>query len=98
METLEHEIEVYLSSRCIEEGWMCVKFIPDHRAGFPDRLILLPGGKCIWCELKRPKGGRLSPLQTVQHQILRRHGQEVHIVKNKEEAEDLIEKIKQSLN
>ncbi|MBR5879532.1 MAG: VRR-NUC domain-containing protein [Akkermansia sp.] len=29
----------------------------------PDRLVLLPGGRIYFVEMKRPKDGRLSPRQ-----------------------------------
>lgn len=46
-----------------KHGGMCLKWVCPGWTGVPDRIILLPDGKVIFCELKRPKGGRLSPMQ-----------------------------------
>ena len=87
---LESEVEDCLR-RCVERaGGVCVKFLPDFARGFPDRIVLLPGGLLVWVELKRPRGGVLSPAQRVQHVTLRRLGQRVEVVWTKEQAEDLV--------
>jgi len=43
------------------------------RAGIPD-LTLIAGGKVTFLELKRERGGRLSPPQIAMHQELRNAG------------------------
>ena len=60
------------------------------RRGFFDRLVLLPGGRVIFAELKRPRRGRLSV-----HQIRRRDrylalGAEVAVVKNSADIDALM--------
>lgn len=35
------------------------------RAGVPDYVVVLPGGRVVWVEMKRIKGGRVSPEQRV---------------------------------
>ena len=75
---------------CVEDtGGQCVKFLPDYKRGWPDRLVLLPFGKVAWVETKT-KGGKLSPMQEVAHEQLRRLGQEVYVVWTKEQARDLV--------
>ena len=86
----EIEVESYLV-RCVEQaGGRCEKFIPDHRAGWPDRIVMMPGGLLVWVETKKPKGGRLSDLQRYAHGILRGLGQRVEVVWTKAEADELI--------
>lgn len=70
-----------------------MKFLPDFARGFPDRIVLLPGGRLVWAELKRPRGGVLSPSQLVQHTVLRRLGQRVEVVWTEEQADDLIREL-----
>jgi hypothetical protein len=41
-------------------------------------------------ETKKPKGGRVSKLQCVQHDRLRRLGQRVEVVWTKEQADALV--------
>lgn len=70
-------------------GGVSVKHGQD---GWPDRLIVLPGGVLVWVELKR-QGGRLAPLQELRAARLRALGQRVEIVWSAEEAEQLIREL-----
>ncbi len=96
--TLEREVEARLFSLARAQGWGCEKFKPDLNSGMPDRLILLPDHRCVWVELKRPNGGRLSMLQRYQHKRLRGMGQDVRVVWTKEQADALIADIKKELS
>lgn len=90
---LENEVEGHLRRRVERVGGICVKFLPDFARGFPDRIILLPRGVLVWVETKRPRGGVLSPVQKVQHVLLRRLGQRVEVVWTKDQADDLIDSL-----
>jgi len=70
-----------------------VKFLPDYKRGWPDRILLLPAGRLVWVETKRPEGGRLSSAQLVAHEQLRRMGQRVELVWTKEAADRLVESL-----
>lgn len=61
--TLEKDIERKLREMVKRHGGLCLKWVCPGRAGVPDRIILLPGGRVIFAEVKRPKGGRYSGLQ-----------------------------------
>lgn len=50
------------------------------RAGVPDLVLLFPGGRTIFVELKSPHG-TLSTMQKIFHEELRLMGFEVHTVK-----------------
>lgn len=88
--TREREVELRLVNLVSAHGGLCLKFVPDQAPGMPDRQVLMPGGVTVWVELKRPKGGRLSPLQMWRHEQLRKLGQRVEIVWTKEQAEALV--------
>lgn len=60
---LEKEIEQSLVRLVRNHGGMCLKWVCPGWAGVPDRIILMPGGRVIFVELKRPKGGVLSSRQ-----------------------------------
>lgn len=60
---LEKDIERKLRKKVEAHGGLCLKWVCPGWAGVPDRMILLPGGRIIFAELKRPKGGKLSELQ-----------------------------------
>ena len=61
--TLEKDIETKLRKMVEAHGGLCLKWVCPGWSGVPDRIILLPGGHVIFAETKRPKGGKLSPLQ-----------------------------------
>lgn len=50
----EKPIEDHLRDECKQYGGLAVKFLPYFVVGFPDRIVLLPGGKIAFVELKRP--------------------------------------------
>lgn len=58
-------------------GW-AIKLLPSV-SGLPDRIVLLPGGKIIFIELKSPTG-TVAPHQTVIHNRLRALGFEVLVL------------------
>ena len=63
--TLEKEIEKKLIDKVRARGGYCLKWVCPGWSGVPDRICLLPGGRVVFVETKRPKGGRLSELQKV---------------------------------
>ena len=65
----ERHIESALVKQAKAVGGLCVKLIPCGLAGLPDRLVLLPGGRVLFVELKRP-GEKPRPLQRKRHRQL----------------------------
>lgn len=63
MTPLEKDIEKALGRMVGRRGGRCLKWVCPGWAGVPDRIILLPGGRIVFVELKRPKGGDVSALQ-----------------------------------
>ena len=63
MEVLEKEIEEKLIKMVKSYGGKCPKWVSPGWAGVPDRLVLLPGGRIIFVETKKPKGSRVAALQ-----------------------------------
>lgn len=64
MTKLEKDIERKLRVTVAKLGGQCLKWVCPGWVGVPDRIILLPGGRIIFAEIKRPKGGKISPMQT----------------------------------
>ncbi|MGN0384581.1 MAG: VRR-NUC domain-containing protein [Lachnospiraceae bacterium] len=50
----ETDIEDYLKERVKEEGGLALKFVSPGCTGVPDRVVILPGGKVGFLELKKP--------------------------------------------
>jgi hypothetical protein len=70
----EAPIEEYLADEIVDwHDGLCLKLKWLGGIGFPDRVILLPGGRVIFVELKRP-GGRKGPLQPWWADTLKRLG------------------------
>lgn len=63
MTPLEKDIEKSLCRMVGRHGGLCLKWVSPGRAGVPDRIILLPGRRTLFVELKRPKGGQIGKLQ-----------------------------------
>ena len=78
--TLERDIEAKLVKRVKAHGGLCLKWVSPSAAGVPDRIVLLPGGRVIFVETKRPKGGKLSPLQLHWDRVLQDLGFRVWVV------------------
>ena len=85
---LEKRIEGKLKAALQARGALVYKFVSPGQAGVPDRLIVLPGGRCVFVELKQLKG-RMNELQKWQIERLRTQGAEVYVVKGPEDAEAL---------
>ena len=88
---LEKDIESALKRRVEGCGGKCIKFVAVSESGIPDRIVLLPHGRVIFVELKRPYGGRLSAIQKYQLDKLRSLGCEAAVVKNHKDIEELLE-------
>jgi len=82
----ETQIERHLAQGVKALGGKAYKFTSPGNVGVPDRLVLLPGGKVLFAELKA-EGGRLTPNQAMQIGVLRRLGAEVHEVWGKQGVE-----------
>ena len=92
----EREVEAYLTKKLKAIGLDCVKFIPDGCVGMPDRLIILPDRRVLWCELKT-KGGHLSEMQRYRHHQLEELGHEVVTVWDIPQADELVERLAETI-
>ena len=87
--TKECAIEARLVKAVALFGGVTVKMQSAPR-GFPDRLVLLPGGKVIFTEVKRPKGGRVSPHQRDWMARLRQCGARAVVVRNAADIDKIL--------
>lgn len=75
----EKEIEKKLVLEVKKLGGLAVKFVSPGFDGMPDRILLMPGGKMAFVEVKAP-GKRSRPLQMARHKLLRGLGFSVFIL------------------
>lgn len=83
---LEKTIERKLTDAVRAAGGICPKLVCPGMNGMPDRLILLPGGRVAFAEIKAP-GKKPRPLQLSRHRLLEKLGFAVFVPDDAEAAE-----------
>lgn len=86
----EKSTEAHLVRRAAELGGVAVKF--TGCAGWPDRLVLMPGGRVAFCELKS-KGCRPRRLQEVTIERIRALGVRVWVCDDRAQVEQMLKEI-----
>lgn len=89
---LEKTVEQKLIKGVRKMGGEAFKFVSPGNDGVPDRLVLLPGGKIYFVELKAERG-QLSPTQKVQLVRLSALGQQVYVLHGAAEVESWLDQI-----
>lgn len=89
---LERTIEQRLVEAVRKAGGLCPKFVSPGWDGVPDRIVLLPGGKMGFVELKAP-GQKLRPLQRRRREQLERLGFRVFAVDSVEQIGGVLDAI-----
>jgi len=88
----EREIEQKLVRAVKAMGGIAPKFVSPGYDGMPDRIILLPGGKIAFVEIKA-KGCKPRPLQLQRHETLQRLGFKVFVLDDAGQIGDIIRDI-----
>lgn len=88
----EKYVEQKLVTKTKKMGGLAVKFVSPGLDGVPDRLILFPGGKVAFAELKAP-GKKLRPLQEKRKQTLEGLGFRVYVIDNVEQIGGILYEI-----
>ena len=74
-------------------GGIAPKLVSPGFDGMPDRLVLLPGGKIGFVEVKAP-GKEPRPLQVARHGLLRRLGFKVYVLDAPEQIGGILYEIR----
>jgi hypothetical protein len=85
----EKDIEIYLRDQVKKIGGKAFKFESPGNSGVPDRLVLLPGGRAYFIELKAP-GKKSRPLQIAQQRKIASYGFTVLEIDSKQGVDDFI--------
>lgn len=88
----EKVIEQKLIQVAKTAGGLALKFVSPGFDGMPDRLILLPGGKIAFVEVKA-HGMKPRPLQTRRHGMLRWLGFPVYVLDDPEQIQLVLSEI-----
>ena len=73
-------------------GGLALKFTSPGFDGVPDRIVLLPGGKMAFVEVKAP-GEKPRPLQLARHKLLRRLGFRVYVLDDESQIGGIVDEI-----
>ncbi len=88
----ESTIEAALRRAVIRHGGLALKFVSPGMAGVPDRLLLFPGGRMAFVEVKAP-GRKPRPLQVYRMDQLRKLGFKVFVIDGREQIESVLDAI-----
>lgn len=88
----EQKIERRLKKEIELIGGKALKFVSPGVSGVPDRIVLLPGGKVIFIELKAP-GKNLSPIQAFRRKEFNKLGFDTRVIDSIESVISFIKEV-----
>lgn len=88
----EKTIEQKLVRAVKNMGGIAPKLLCPGFDGMPDRIVLLPGGRIAFVEVKAP-GRKPRPLQLVRHEMLRQLGFKVYVLDDERQIGGLLDEI-----
>lgn len=91
-DTRESAIESYLFRRVKAKGGRACKFVSPGFAGVPDRVVLAPGGKIVFAELKRA-GEDMTPLQKKRKREFEQLGFKVYCLDSRQAVDQFIREV-----
>ena len=89
----EKTIEQHLVKAVKNSGGIAPKLVSPGFDGMPDRLVLLPGGKIGFVEVKAP-GKEPRPLQVARHGLLQRLGFKVYVLDDPDQIGGILDEIR----
>ena len=93
VEMREKQVESWLVESIKKIGGRAYKWTSPGNAGVPDRIVLLPGERIIFVELKTDSG-RLTKIQQIQIRRIRELGFRCEVIHGRKEAEEFINEIR----
>ena len=88
----EKTIEKKLSDEVKKRGGLAPKFTSPGFDGMPDRIVLMPGGRMAFVEVKAP-GKAPRPLQETRHRMLRQLGFRVYVLDDSSQIGGILDEI-----
>lgn len=88
----ESAIEAKLVRMVRNRGGLCYKFVSPGNPGVPDRIVITPGGRTIYVELKT-EVGRLARIQEWQLEEMRKRGVDIRVLKGLEQVKAFVQEV-----
>ena len=88
----EKTIEKKLVDATKARGGLAPKFTSPSFDGMPDRIVLMPGGRMAFVEVKAP-GKAPRPLQEARHRMLRQLGFRVYVLDDSSQIGGILDEI-----
>ena len=89
----EKTIEKKLILAIKDMGGIAPKFVSPGFDGMPDRIVLLPGGRMGFVEVKAP-GKVPRPLQEARHRMLQKLGFKVYVLDDAGQIGGILDEIR----
>ena len=90
----ERDIEHKLVTETVKRGGVAMKFVSPGCIGVPDRIVMLPGGRMGFVELKAP-GKKPRPIQTRRIRQMQAMGFKVFVVDGMEQIGSVLDEIQE---
>ncbi len=88
----EKQIESRLVTEAKRSGGIAPKLVCPAFDGMPDRMVLLPGGRIGFVEVKAP-GEKPRTLQLSRHRLLRKLGFKVYVLDDPADIAGILDEI-----
>ena len=90
----ERDIEHKLVTETVKRGGEALKFVSPGCLGVPDRIVMMPGGRMGFVELKAP-GKKPRPIQARRIRQMREMGFKVFVVDGMEQIGFVLDEIQE---
>lgn len=87
---LERDIEKAVKRYAESKGWLTRKWTSPGHAFVPDQIFITPCGVVVFVEFKR-EGGKVTPGQAREHEKLKAHGCNVHVIYSVEQGKEMVD-------
>ena len=89
---MEKDLEAWTGREVRRRGGLWLKWVSPGCSGVPDRILIAPGGKVAFVEMKQ-KGGKVSQRQRYVLSLLTRMGCQAYVVFTKEEVRGMLQEV-----
>ena len=91
--TPEGKVAGYTKRALKTHGCVVRKIGYEMRRGCPDLLVICPGGRVVFLELKKAENIAPEPHQLREHERMRAVGADVRVIGSKEQVDALIQEL-----